>query len=443
MKRLNLVAAAGLLSMVFAASITGTAQTLTTLVEFDGSNGGSPYFATLVQDTNGNVYGTTLQGGANGLGTIFQVTAEGEFSTLYNFCSQANCADGGVPYAGLAHDAEGNLYGTTSQFGANFDGTVFEITPEGVLTTLYNFCSQANCTDGSYPYGGVVYFAGNLYGTTSSGGSNGDGTIFKLTLGGQLTTLHSFCSQANCADGYSVYDAMIEANGKLWGTTQQGGSNGFGTVFSITPGGKFKSLHSFNSIDGSTPFGGPVHAANGNFYGTTSDGGDRDDGTVFKMTTSGKLTTIYNFCADPDCPDGVAPLGGLAQGSNGNFYGTTADGGANFRGTIFEITPAGELTTLYSFCSKTDCADGDYPYTGVVQATDEKLYGTTYGGGDLNCASPGGCGTVFSLTEESSDRQLPKLGYNSSASIQNERRSGGPGATISAGSTVPAERTPF
>ncbi len=158
-------------------------------------------------------------------------------------------------------------------------------------------------------------------------------------------------------------------------------------------------MHSFDAIDGATPFGGLLHAANGDFYGTTSGGGTRDDGTVFKMTATGKLTTIYNFCADTDCPDGVAPLGGLVQGRSGNFYGTTADGGAHFRGTIFEITEAGKLTTLYSFCAETDCSDGEYPYTGLVQGSDGDLYGTTQGGGDLSCASPSGCGTAFSFTQ--------------------------------------------
>ncbi len=396
--------------VIFAASaVTLTAQTLTTLVTFDGTNGEQPYFAPLVQNTNGNIYGTTLSGGPStadcsngqgfGCGTIFQITAAGEFSTLYSFCSQVSCSDGISPFAGLAHDENGNLYGTTGSGGTSFQGTVFKITPEGILTTLYNFCSQTNCADGAQPFATLVYFAGDFYGTTTSGGANGDGTIFKITPAGQLTTLYSFCSQVNCTDGYVVYGAMIEFNGKLWGTTLQGGANGFGTVFAVTTAGKLTTLHSFDAVDGASPWGELLHAANGYFYGTTSGGGTRDDGTVFKMTAAGKLTTIYNFCADTDCPDGVAPLGGLVQGRNGNFYGTTNDGGANFRGTIFEITEAGELTTLYSFCSKTDCTDGEYPYTPLVQGSNGKLYGTTEGGGDPSCDSPSGCGIVFSFVQ--------------------------------------------
>jgi uncharacterized repeat protein (TIGR03803 family) len=386
------------LAFFAASAVSSHGQGFSTLVTFDGSNGELPYFASLVQNTNGNIYGTTYQGGANSLGTIYQITPQGEFSTFYNFCSQSGCSDGVIPFGGLTHDNSGNLYGTTNSGGTGFYGTVFKITSEGTLTTLYNFCSQTNCADGSYPYAGLVYFAGDLYGTTSSGGANGFGTIFKLTLEGHLTTLYNFCSQANCVDGEFVYDSMIAANGRLWGTTQQGGTNGFGTVFAITPTGKFTSLHSFNSTDGSVPFGGLVHATDGNFYGTTSGGGIRDDGTVFKMTATGKITTLYNFCAKSGCPDGVAPLGGLVQGANGNFYGTTADGGTNFRGTVFEITSAGKLTTLYNFCAQTECADGEYPYAGLIQgATNGKLYGTTYGGGDLSCSNPSGCGTVFSL----------------------------------------------
>jgi uncharacterized repeat protein (TIGR03803 family) len=392
-----------------ASAILSPAQTLTTIVTFDGANGEQPYFGSLTQDTNGNIYGTTLTGGTDtgncsngqgfGCGTIFQITPQGAFSTLYNFCSQPGCSDGLESFSALAHDSSGNLYGTTDAGGATFAGTVFKITPEGVLTTVYNFCGQSNCADGSSPTSGLVSLSGDLYGTTSSGGANNAGTIFKVTPSGLLTTLYSFCSQPNCADGETVYDTMIEANGKLWGTTQAGGASNFGTVFFITPAGRFTTVHSFNSVDGAAPIGGLLRAANGNFYGTTSAGGTRDDGTIFKMTATGKLTTIYNFCANTDCPDGVAPLGGLVQGTNGNFFGTTVDGGMNFRGTIFEITPAGKLTTIYNFCSQTNCADGEFPYAGLIQASDGKLYGTTLQGGDLSCSSPNGCGTVFSLTE--------------------------------------------
>ncbi len=410
MEKLSLAKMASIaFAFCIATAILSPAQTLTTIVAFDGANGEEPYFGSLSQDTNGNIYGTTLTGGTDtsscsngqgfGCGIIFQITTEGVFSTLYNFCSQPGCSDGIDSFGTLAHDSSGNLYGTTDTGGATFAGTVFKVTPEGVLTTIYNFCAQSNCADGSSPTSGLVSLGGDFYGTTSSGGANNAGTIFKISPSGALTTLYNFCSQPNCADGETVYDTMIEASGKLWGTTQGGGANNFGTVFSITLAGKFTTVHSFNSIDGSTPIGGLLHTANGNFYGTTSAGGTRDDGTVFKMTATGKLTTIYNFCAKTDCPDGVAPLGGLVQGTNGSFFGTTVDGGSNFRGTVFEITPAGKLTTIYNFCSQTNCADGEFPYAGLIQASDGKLHGTTLQGGDLSCNSLNGCGTVFNLTE--------------------------------------------
>jgi uncharacterized repeat protein (TIGR03803 family) len=268
-----------------------------------------------------------------------------------------------------------------------------------VLTTIYNFCSESNCADGDYPYAGLLWLGGALYGTTSYGGADNAGTIFKVTPAGHYTTLYSFCSQANCADGEGVWDALIAANGRLYGTTQQGGAHGFGTVFSITTAGTLTTLHSFNSRDGAAPVGSLVHTASGIFYGTTSAGGARDDGTVFKMTATGKLTTVYNFCAKVDCLDGALPLARLTEGSNGNFYGTTDAGGRNFYGTAFEITAGGKLTTLYSFCSEANCADGENAYAPLLQSGTGELYGTTYGGGDLSCDSPVGCGTVFRLTQ--------------------------------------------
>jgi uncharacterized repeat protein (TIGR03803 family) len=204
--------ACGVFAFCAAATITLAAQTLTTLVTFDGSNGEEPYFASLVQNTNGNIYGTTISGGPStadcsngqgfGCGTIFQITPAGEFSTLYSFCSQINCSDGISPYAGLAHDESGNLYGTTSSGGTTFEGTVFKITPEGVLNTLYNFCSQTNCTDGGLPFATLVYFAGDFYGTTSSGGANGFGTIFKITTAGQLRNFAFRLSRCRALHGF-------------------------------------------------------------------------------------------------------------------------------------------------------------------------------------------------------------------------------------------------
>jgi uncharacterized repeat protein (TIGR03803 family) len=404
------------------AMIASSAQTFTTLASFDGKDGNLPD-ASLVQGINGNFYGTALEGGGNhSNGTVFKITPGGKLTTLYSFCSQPNCTDGGMPHAALLQATNGNFYGTTSLGGANNNslcifkhesscGTIFKITPGGKLTTLYSFCSQANCVDGYNPSAAVVQAKnGNFYGTTSYGGTGKctpkcGGTAFKITPGGKLTTLYSFCSQSNCADGSASFAPLVQAtDGNFYGTTLFGGANCAaadfcgGTVFKITPRGKLTTLYSFcsqaNCTDGNDPVA-LVQATNGNLYGTTFYGGANNYGTVFEITPAGKLTTLYSFCSQVDCTDGEIPVS-LVQATNGNFYGTAGSGGANFTyGTVFEITPAGKLTTLYSFCSQANCADGEYP-AALVQATNGNFYGTTAEGG-AGCRSPGGCGTVFRL----------------------------------------------
>jgi len=237
--------------------------------------------------------------------------------------------------------------------GANSFGTVFKITPSGSRTTIYSFCAQSSCTDGSYPEAGLVQGSdGDLYGTTLGGGVWGYGVVFKITPSGAVTTLYSFCSQISCYDGRGADAALIQAtDGNLYGTTALGGANansfgGYGTVFSITP--------------------------------------------------SGTRFTLYSFCAQSLCTDGAYPYAGLVQATDGNLYGTTAGGGANGVGTVFQISPSGKLTILYSFCSQKNsnggCTDGDIPYGGLVQGTNGTFYGTTeYGGA-------GGYGTGFSLS---------------------------------------------
>lgn len=385
------------------------AQTLTTLVTFDGRNGITPSYGTLVQGTNGNFYGTTESGGDEttycsngegyGCGTVFEVTPDGVLTTVHAFCSETNCADGIGPEGGLVLASNGSFYGTTGFGGTNGGGTIFEIAPDGKFATLYSFCSQADCADGSFPYTALVQASnGDLYGTTSSGGSHGFGTIFRITLTGTLTTVYDFCSQANCADGEQVTNPLIEArNGKLYGVAPYGGANGAGTVFHITLSGSFEIIHSFDFKDGAYPYGALLQATNGNFYGTTAGGGRSNGGTIFELSPSGALKTLYQFCMTAYCADGDGPYGGLIEGQNENFYGTTAGGGAHFNGTIFEVSPAGKLMTLYSFCSKANCADGEEPLTGLAQSAEGTLYGTTQDGGDADCSLPYGCGTVFSL----------------------------------------------
>jgi len=359
-------------------------------LEFNGTDGYGPQ-TSLVQGPSGNFRGTTWEGGAYGYGTVFKITPDGMLSTLYSFCSEANCADGAISEAPMvlgANASDGNYYGTTEGGGETGVGTVFKITPDRVLTTLYSFCSQTNCTDGEAPYGGLVQAnSGTFYGTASEGGAYGYGTVFKITPDGVLTTLYSFCSQANCADG-SYPDASLVrgTDGNYYGIT-------LGTVFKITPAGKLTTLHTFTDT---YPLG-LVQASSGNFYGTTHSGGAYGKGTVFEITPDGVLTTLYSFCAQTNCPDGSAPSAGVVQGTDGNFYGTTQWGGSSSNcssgcGTLFEITPEGTLSTLHSF----DNTDGYIP-VGLIQGTDGDFYGTTAGGGAGACVF-GGCGTVFRLS---------------------------------------------
>jgi len=225
--------------------MASSAQTVESLASFNGTNGGNPVWGSMVQGTNGNYYGTTLAGtGASSFGTVFELTSGNQLSALYNFCSLADCADGESPQGGLVRATSGNFYGTTNSGGGHNDGTVFEITPAGKLTTLHSF----DGTDGKSPIGGLVQGSnGNFYGTTQEGGANQSGTVFEITPAGKLTTLYNFCSQntpTNCADGELPYGVLMQAtNGNLYGTTQEGGSVGFGnegTVFSLSAG-----LHPF------------------------------------------------------------------------------------------------------------------------------------------------------------------------------------------------------
>jgi uncharacterized repeat protein (TIGR03803 family) len=246
------------------------------------------------------------------------------FKTLFNF----DVTNGWDPNGVLIQGTDGNFYGITTGGGTGSCifgcGTIFKITPGGVLTTLYSF----NNSDGSYPQGGLVQGTdGNFYGTTAEGGDlscgyegAGCGTVFKVTPSGNLTTLHNF----NGSDGENPQAVLVQGtDGSFYGTTVVGGASGDGTVFKITSGGKLTTLHSFDGSDGVYSYGGLVQATDGNFYGTTFGGGASNDGTVFKITAGGKLTTLHSF----DLTDGHNPEAALVQATNGDFYGTTTGGG--------------------------------------------------------------------------------------------------------------------
>ncbi|HTW53383.1 MAG TPA: choice-of-anchor tandem repeat GloVer-containing protein [Stellaceae bacterium] len=414
-----------------------TTPTLTTLVNFNFSNGSQPD-ANLIADTSGNIFGTTAFGGANGQGTVFDIvnTKSGYATsptTLYSFCAKTNCADGMNPTAPLIADASGNLFGTTYLGGAYGSGMVFEITKTNTgyaasPTTLYSFCAKTNCADGEAPLAGLIADDnGNLFGTTGGGGANGQGTVFEIvnTNSGYATsptTLYSFCAITNCADGRYPFAGLIaDASGNLLGTTAAGGAHDdWGTVFEIAKIGDSYAtmptiLYSFcakvNCTDGANPTTVLIADASGNLFGTTGGGGANGRGTVFEIAKIGDSyatmpTILYSFCAKTNCTDGAEPSGRLIADANGNLFGTTEFGGANDRGVVFEIANTANgysdfPTILYDFCAQSGCTDGEQPRSGLIADASGNLLGTTNLGGAY------GYGTVFEITDSGFIAALP------------------------------------
>lgn len=397
-----------------AMSTTTVAQTFNNLASFDDTNGSAPD-AALVQGTDGNFYATASMGGLNGNGTIFGVTPDGSLNTIYNFCSLPGCTDAAYPLAALILSIDGYFYGTTDIGGANYAGAIYKINSRGIFTTIHSF----DVTDGASPQAPLIQASdGNFYGTTIIGGhyphrcgGNYCGTVFKITAAGALES-----ASFDLADGAQPEGPLTQAaDGNFYGTTPQGGSSsscgnaGCGTVFKATPAGDLSAFYSFCSqsscADGYQPIGGLVQGTDGNFYGTTSAGGtDLTDcvtgcGTVFKITPDGALMSLHSF----SLVDGAYPLAGLIQATDGNFYGTTSQGGdlachasndSPGCGTVFQITPAGTLTTLHSL----ELTDGAYPEAPLFQATNGDLYGSAFQGGDLSCNTPYGCGSIFTFS---------------------------------------------
>ena len=397
------------------------------------ADGSSLYNDNLIQGSDGNYYGTTLNGGnlsaslcnGAGCGTIYRITPAGVLTTLYTFCTQANCDDGSFASA-LIQGSDGNFYGTTLQGGAhsipNYTsaGTIFKITPSGTFTTLYNFCSQTNCTDGFGPISALVQGTdGNFYGTTVQGGSAtnctyGCGTFFKITPTGALTTLHDFCTTTNCADGAEPRGALVEgADGNFYSYTTgdvEGNVVLPSTIFKVTPAGAVTTLYGFCATsscpNGTGPTGSLVLGSDGNFYGVTASGGLNNSslcstagcGTAYKITPGGTFTSLYKFCSQSNCTDGLQPIGGLLQASDGNFYGTADTPNDYGAGVVFAMTPSGTMTTAYTFCDLVSCEDGLYPDTSLIQPVDGNLYGlTSAGGATANCAF-NECGAIYKIT---------------------------------------------
>jgi len=366
-------------------AIPGT--TFKALAAFGDTNNGANPYAPPVLGADGNLYGTAPYGGTNAVGVIYKASTNAPSITLHRF----NTRDGAYPYAKLAAGNDDQLYGVASAGGTNNDGTIFTITTNGTFSLLYSFGMVTNnlgyALDGSAPYGGMIQGRdGNFYGTTYTGGTNNVGTVFQFMTNGTLISLHSFMGNGSNDEGANPYTApLVEGeDGVFYGTTYGGGTNNDGTVFRIAADGTFSTVFEFDQTNGMTPFAGVCYGMNGMLYGTAAQGGTTNLGTVFQLTTNGLLTTLFQFRN----PYGFYPDGGVILGSNNILYGTTyRGGGANGYGTVFQLTTNSLLTTLYIF---TNGSDGANPYAGVTLDAHGNLYGTALYGG-----TNGGYGTVY------------------------------------------------
>jgi uncharacterized repeat protein (TIGR03803 family) len=369
-------------------------QTYTFLYNFTGGLDGSNPSAGLIQDARGNLYGTTSGGGRTGTGVVFKLDPTGKETVLHEFGFAARPNDGANPSAGLVRDAAGNLYGTTVNGGASGLGTIFQFTAKHLEFVLHSFAGTR--TDGAHPYAGLIRDStGKFYGTTSAGGAFGHGTVFKLApFGvGKESMLYSFTGGA---DGANPSGTLVrDAAGILYGTTNAGGSSscsgGCGVVFKIDTSGRETVIYSFTGgNDGANPSGTLLRDAAGNLYGTTNNGGTSGYRVVFKLETTGTETVLHNFAGFPT--DGSGPYA-VMRDPAGNFYGTTSGGGAFGAGVVFELETTGKETVLYSFLEFTGSTfDASNASGTLLRDAAGNLYGTAASGGDFNA------GVVFKLT---------------------------------------------
>jgi uncharacterized repeat protein (TIGR03803 family) len=313
---------------------------------------------------------STLMAGALVLAAVAAAQPAG-YKWIYSF---PGAAGGAAPTGGVVRDPAGNLYGTTSTGGAGCNGygcgVIFELDAVGSYTVLHTFGGP----DGSNPEAGVIRdAAGTLYGDTYLGGPHNAGVVFKLSPAGKLTVLYNFTGGL---DGKSpVADLVRDAEGNLYGTTLFGGENGLGVIFKLDPAGNLSTLHSFKGADGANPQTALLRDAAGNLYGSAS-GGSGNVGVIFMLDAAGVFSTLYNFTGKLD---GASPGGGLIRDSEGNLYGTTYYGGVKGLGVVYKLDPAGNLTTLHSFTGR---ADGGGPRAGVIRDPAGNLYGTANSGGE-------------------------------------------------------------
>lgn len=371
---------------VFGAALPGSVSaqtpsaTYTALYKF-GTNAHDPIQPQgpqfVVQGRDGNIYSASTNGGMTNSGAVFKVTPSGTLTVVSSLGNPGN-----NPFGGLTLGTDGNFYGTTKLNGEG-PGTAFKVSPSGVETGLHIF---GNGSDGACPYAAPIQATdGNHYGTTTTVcGFGSVSKVYKLSSAGVLTTIYSF------DDGSNVTAPLVQGtDGNFYGVTAGGGTNPNGSVFKITPSGTLTVLHAFAGTDGSAPYGGLIQASDGNYYGVTSLGGTANAGVIYKITASGTFTPLHSLNGTTN---GSGPGGSLIQATDGKLYGAAYAGGSSSLGTIFSITTSGTFSVLVNF----NGTNGANPNSPLRQNTNGVLYGDTYSGGDLSmCGS--GCGVFYSL----------------------------------------------
>jgi uncharacterized repeat protein (TIGR03803 family) len=360
-------------------AVAASAQTYTKLYTYpigSGAYSGIQAPQVMSQGRDGDLYSTVQNDGTKNVGTVYKMTTAGALTTVYDFCSLTSCADGSYPHGGVTLGFDGNFYGTTQGGGSHAAGTVFKVTPTGTLTTLWNF---ANSTDDSAPiYTTALGQNGNMYGVSAEQYVGQNGAFFQVSASGVFKVLRDF----NYTNGTNPNLPTQGTDGSFYGSAQGGGDATCkcGVVYRATAAGAITVLHAFKGYptDGYRPIGILVQGTDGNFYGTTYQGGAHNQGSVFKITPAGAFTLLYSFNYGSGIYDAQLPEAGLTLGTDGNFYGVGSAGGSKNAGAIFKITPAGSESVPYSFCSIT-CSDGFGPTTPLVLHTNGKFYGNTNG----------------------------------------------------------------
>jgi len=391
------------------------------------SDGTTPGFGSLFLDSGGNLFGVTPDGG-KGKGVLFELVAKPhdkwDFVARHHFCTGHSCKDGAGPDGPLIQDIDGNLYGTTT-LGGNGYGVVYEITPDPSakqwhVTTLFEFCKAdpPTCTMGDVAVGGVTYQGeaqglpydgiSPLFGVTIFGGKHGAGVVYAIAPSGhprwKETVLYNFCAKGGdkCTDGhFPRARPILDASGNLYGTTDSGGTLSGGVVYRLTPRERqwdetvlYRFCSQPNCTDGANTVAGVVMDSSGALSGVTYGGGANTAGVLYKLTPDGNkydYADLHDFCSQLNCQDGGRPSGTLIEDPSGNFYGTALNGGLFNAGTIFMLGNGG-YQVLYDFCKAGGCADGSAPDSGLIRDASGNLFGTTSTGGDA------AQGTVFEFT---------------------------------------------